>query len=283
MHKRLRNLACLCAVVLSGTAVWGALAAADSNISGTVPQSYSAGPAVLTSMLVELKPGTAATVVPLTSQDLHRMLGVVVPVNDAAIVLTPQAASSQQVLVAASGNYGLLVSTQNGPIKAGDYLTASAIPGISMKADSDQPEVTGRAAENFTAGSPKSLEKASLKNRLGLTTTVSIGRIAAGVKFAPNPLYQKNSGLNGFLTKSAAGIANKPVSAVKAYLGAIVLLAALVITSTIFYSATRSSMVAIGRNPLARSAISRGLVRNIIVGLLIFGGGVLTAYLVLHS
>src|SRR6185312_15415943 len=111
------------------------------NISSGVTQSYNADTSVVqTGMLVELKPKDPTTVVPLPDSDIKHMLGVVVPQNNAAIVLTPQNVTTQQVLVATTGHYNVLATNQNGPIKVGDYLTISALDGVAMKASEAQSE-----------------------------------------------------------------------------------------------------------------------------------------------
>jgi hypothetical protein len=231
-------------------------------------------------MAVELSPKDQTTVIPLSVKDLRNMVGVVLPVNDAAIVLTPQTPSAQQVLVSAAGHYSLLVSNQNGPVKAGDYLSASSLPGIAMKAGSDQVQAVGRAAGNFNGNG--SVGKVTLKTDQGRNTTVAIGHIPVDVQLAPNPAFQKNgSGVAGFVTKTANAIANRPVSPTRAYLSTGVVLATLFIVGIMFYAGTRSGITAVGRNPLAQAAITRSLLQTIIVGLVIFGLGIVAAYIIL--
>jgi hypothetical protein len=268
--------------LLFGAAVpAGVVAVASSGLSGAVTQSYNADPSVLAGMIVELKAKDQATVIPLAGKDIRSMVGVVVPVNDAAIVLTPQSAKTQQVLVAASGRYSLLVSNQNGSIKAGDYLAVSALDGIGMKASADQVEIVGRAAAAFS-GNSNVIEAVPLKNSQGRTTTVTIGHIPVDVRLAPNPQFKNASNLPGFLTRAANSVTNKPVSPARIYLSAIVLLTTLFITGSMFYSSIRSGIVAIGRNPLAKKAIGRGLVQTITAALIIFTAGVFAVYLILN-
>ncbi len=281
MRKYLNCLYRFCALVLLAGALAPAVpaAAASSDVSGPVTQSYNADPAVLPGMVVELKSKDQTTIIPLTSHDIRNMSGVVVPANDAAIVLTPQSVSTQQVLVATSGRYGLLVSNQNGPIKAGDYLSVSALAGISMKAGTDQAEIIGRAVNNFK-GSSNVIGTVPLKDSSGRATTVAIGYIPVDVHLAPNPLFHDAS-IPGFLAKVANGVANKPVSPVRVYLGAAVLLASLFITGSIFYGGVRSGIIATGRNPLARKAIDLSLLQTMAAALIIFAAGVLAVYLIL--
>jgi hypothetical protein len=100
------------------------MANVSADSSSTVTQSYNAQPSVLSGMLVELKSKSDNTVIPLATSDLGKMLGVVVPVSDSPIVLTTTTSTTdQQVLVANSGQYNVLVSNQNGSIQSGDRLT----------------------------------------------------------------------------------------------------------------------------------------------------------------
>lgn len=60
--------------------------------------------------------------------------------------LTPE---GRPVLLALSGRVPLRVSMENGPIEAGDYLTASSTPGVAMKA-TRPGQMIGKALENFS-------------------------------------------------------------------------------------------------------------------------------------
>jgi hypothetical protein len=256
-----------------------AAAAASSDVSGAVTQSYSADSSVLSGMVVELK-SKSQVVTPLPNQDVANMLGVVVPADDASVVLTPQSASTQQVLVATSGRYDVLVSNQNGSIKTGDYLAVSALPGIVMKASADQAEIIGRAAAAFN-GTGNVISTVSLKNSLGSKATVAITQLPVNVQLAPNPLYQGGNDLPGFLSRAASSITNKQVSSTRVYLSIVVLAATIFVIGSMFYGGVRSGIMAIGRNPLAKKAIGQGLIQTIITGLIIFVIGMFAAYLIL--
>jgi hypothetical protein len=279
-HSRLlfsfSSLLCLFGLAV-GTAP---VAATDSNLSGAAAQSYSADSSVLPGMLVELKSQSQTTVTPLKASDIRNMLGVVVPVNDAPITLTPQSASAQQALVAASGRYNVLASTQDGPIKAGDYIAISALPGIGMKATNGQAEVVGQATGGFN-GTSGVISTTTLKTSLGHSSTIAIGSVPISVRLGANPLFQSSSNLPGFLSRAATSIANKPVSPVRVYLSIIILLAILFITAAMFYGGVRSSIVAMGRNPLAKKSIIRDLLQTMVGGLIIFVVGMLAVYLIL--
>jgi len=256
-------------------------AVTSSTISNGVTQSYNAAPSVDIGMVVELKAKDPSTVVPLPAGDIQDMLGVVVPAENATIVLAPQTVSRQQVLVATSGHYDVLVSNQNGPINIGDYITISAIAGVGMKADDDQNEVLGKAAGAFS-GTANVIGSVALKNTIGHTTTVSIGRIPVDIVIAHNPLFQKSADyVPSFLSKVAVAVATHPVSAARIYLSMALLFVTALVTGNMLYSGVRSGMTAIGRNPLSRKSIIRSLIETVIAGLIIFVVGVFAVYLLL--
>jgi len=252
------------------------------NISSGVTQSYNADTSVVqTGMLVELKPKDPTTVVPLPDSDIKHMLGVVVPQNNAAIVLTPQNVTTQQVLVATTGHYNVLATNQNGPIKVGDYLTISALDGVAMKASEAQSEVIGKAAGNFS-GTANVIGQISLKDTLGHTSQVALGRIPLDITIAQNPLAAKSSDyVPSFLSKAAITVASKPVSAARIYLSMVLLFITAVFTGNMLYSGIRSGMIAVGRNPLSKKSIMRSLIETVIAGLIIFVAGVFAVYLLL--
>ncbi len=283
MYKyfRQRNIVVILLILLGIALSIIPAAATSSTITGTVIQSYNAGPSVLPSMIVESQSKDKTIVTPLSSNDMDNMLGVVISSANATIVLAPQNPSAQQVLVAPSGRYNVLVSNQNGSINPGDYLTISNIPGVAMKADTVHSLVIGKAVNSFNGNNR--ISTVSLKNSQNGSENVAVGRIVANVQLAPNPLYLKNSNsVLVFLTRAEYNVTNKPVSSLRTYLVAMVFLATILITIVVLYTGVRSSMIAIGRNPLAKSAISGGLVRTIFAGIIVFATGTATVYLILN-
>lgn len=254
----------------------------STNISGSLIQSYNANSTVLTGMIVMLKAKSQDVVVPLTYKESTNMLGVVIPVNNATISLTPQTSSStEQVLVSTSGNYITLVSTQGGPIKAGDFLTMSSIAGIAMKANKEQQQVVGRAIGSFTGAN--ALETTPITGGTGQPKTVSIGSIPVDLRLAPNPEYHTSNTLPGAVTKTANAVAGKEVGLPQVYLSLTLLILTFFVTGIIYYGAVRSSIISIGRNPLSKKSIILGLIKVLTAGSFIFSSGVIAAYLVLKT
>lgn len=268
-------------LVLMPLSATAATTANNQDISQAVTQSYNADASVQLGMIVKLKDKDATTIEPLSQGGIKNMLGVTVAANDAALTLTPQNVKQQQVYVATYGRYMTLVSTQNGPIKSGDYITISSLAGIGMKAGADQSVVLGKSSGNFS-GLSNVEGTVDVKDDKGHSAKVAIGRIPVSLEVAHNPLASKATDyVPSFLAKTAVTIAGKPVSAARIYLGAITLLVSALVTGNILYSGVKSGMTAIGRNPLSRKSIIRSLIQTVIAGLIIFVVGVFAVYLLL--
>lgn len=262
--------------------VWPAVNAAtpDKDISDTIIQNYKADPSVVSGMIVGYKGKDRTTVVPLTNKTARDMLGVVVPIDNAPFALTAQTVGSGQVLVATSGHYQALVSTQSGNVKSGDYLTMSALPGIVMKSSAYQENIVGTAEGDFSGGQ-KTIQTVPIKDGNGKTINVSIGTVPVNLRLAPNPSYVRNNSLPGVLTTAANAVANKTVSLIQIYLSIALLSLTFFVVGIIFYGAVRSSLISIGRNPLSRSSVIAGLLKVLVLGLIILGAGLVASYLVL--
>ena len=64
--------------------------------------------------------------------------------------------TGKPVLLALNGRVPVKVSTENGPVKAGDYLTASSTPGVAMKA-TKPGQMIGTALEDFDTNAPSGM------------------------------------------------------------------------------------------------------------------------------
>lgn len=254
---------------------------APANISQSVSRSYNADANLQLGMMVRLKPTDKGTVEPVKQSDINGLLGVIVPANESTITLTPSDSKTKQVFVASNGRFLTLVSNQNGPIKAGDAITISALAGIGMRADANQPIILGRAITDFN-GSSNVVGKVTVKDQAGKSRDVSISRITVSVSITTNPLASReNDKVPEFLNKAAIGLVGKPVSAARIYLGLVTLLVSAFVAANLVYSGVRNGMIAIGRNPLSRKSIFRSLFQTVIAGLIVFFIGVLSVYVLL--
>lgn len=247
----------------------------------TVVESYGSDSTLQKGIIVKLTNKDARKIEPVSQDNLAKMKGVVVAANDAPVTLSGSTTAKQQVYVATFGSYDVLVSNQNGSIKAGDYISISALAGIGMKATEGQQLIVGKALAGFD-GHAKVLSSATLNSQSNRKVTVSLGLVPVDLGIARNPLYKDNtSNLPGFLQRSSDSLAGKPVAALRIYLGIVVLAVTTVIAGSLLYAGVRSSMVSIGRNPLAKRSITRSLLQVMMLGLTVFLSGLLGVYLLL--
>lgn len=252
--------------------------AADST---AVTQQYGSDGTLQEGMIVRLATNDAASVVPLETDKAQQMLGVTVSANDAALTLSGDQ-SSHGIFVATSGRYKVLVSDQNGPIAANDYISISALDGVGMKATAKQQTVLGRAAESFT-GSKNVIGTSTLTTADHRKIDVSLGRVAVDIGVGKNPHYQQEQPIGniGFLRDFSNGVAGKTVSVPRLYLALAILLVSAVMAGSVLYGGVRSGILAIGRNPLAKTTISRGLIQVVLTSVVIFVIGLFAVYLIL--
>lgn len=243
-----------------------------------VTQGYGTDTVIQRGMLVQLKKDDPSKVEPVTQDTADKLFGVAVDANDAPVTLS---AEGKKAFVATAGKYDVLVSTQNGNIKAGDYIAVSAIDGIGMKAGTKEPFIIGRALADFD-GSINKIGASKVKANDGSEKEVLIGRVQSDVQVAGNPLLRpEKANVPEFLRKAAESIADKPVPTARIYVSVFVFIATTVVAGILMYGGVRSAIISIGRNPLGKKAIVRGMFQVIITGLIVFILGVFGVYLLL--
>lgn len=248
-----------------------------------VTYAYQTDTPLQRGMIVRLSEKDKNKVVPLSEKSSTKMEGVIVAANDAPVTLSTADSTSQQVYVATTGRYSVLVSNQGGPIKANDYVTVSSLDGIGMKAGSKQPVVVGKALAAFD-GKTSVSGKATLKDETGRKVEVAVGLVPIDISISRNPLEKiSESRVPGvaFLQSGASVLVNKTVDPARLYLSVVILIIVAAIAGSILYSGVRNSLVSIGRNPLAKASIVRGLIQVVVVSIIIFIIGLIGVYLLL--
>jgi hypothetical protein len=145
-----------------------------------------------------------------------------------------------------------------------------------MKAGTEQPIIIGKALSDFD-GKQGVIGTQSVDGQ-----TVAVGRISVDVGIAGNPLAKpKNRNVPSFLQTAGESIANKSVSAPRLYAGLAVLLGTLLIAGAILYTGVHSSITSIGRNPLSRHSIAKGLMQVIGASIIVLIVGIFGVYLLL--
>ena len=243
-----------------------------------VSEGYNSDQELQRGMIVKLKNGDSTKVESVGINNAEHMHGVVVAANDAPVTL---AKDGQKVFVATNGQYDILVSSQNGNIAAGDYVSASSLTGIGMKAGTKEPFVIGRALSNFDSNNV--ISTVEVKDSTGANKSVSIARVRIDIGVAKNPLLKATeSNVPQFLQKASSTIAGKPVNALRVYIGILVFGITTIVAASLMYGGVRSGITSIGRNPLSRKSVIRGMFQVIITGLIVFITGVFGVYLILR-
>jgi hypothetical protein len=241
-------------------------------------QGYNSDQSIQKGMIVRLKKEDTTKVELVSTDSADQMHGVVVDSNDAPVTLS---AEGQKIFVANGGHFDVLVSDQNGAVAPGDFLTISAIDGIGMKAGTKEPVVIGRALKGFS-GRDNIISTTEVKDTKGASVKVNLGYVEADISVGRNPLLKsKDPNLPTFLKKAIEEVAGRQVSATRAYIAVFVFLASCLVAGALLYSGVRSGLVSLGRNPLSRKSIIRGMLQVVLIALIVFISGVFGVYLIL--
>lgn len=247
-------------------------------LAQAVTQGYGSEQALQRGMIVRLKKSDASKVEAVKQENADQTYGVAVDANDAPVTLS---AEGQKVFVATGGRFDVLVSTQGGPVAAGDYIAVSAIDGIGMKAGDKDEIAIGRALGSFD-GKTNAISTTEIKDSAGVKRSVNIGRVQADVAVAKNPLLKATEpNLPEALKKVSESIAGKPVNPMRVYVAMVVFLVSTIVAGTLMYGGVRSSLISIGRNPLGKKSIIRGMFQIILTGMTVFISGIFGVYLLL--
>jgi len=253
----------------------------SENAAGVQP--YSSSTSLQVGTIVQLTGTKSGVVEPATYAAMQNMLGVVVDPNLLPLTITDNNLKNE-TYVATDGQFDVLVSTQNGAIKEGDYLTMSNVDGVAMKAGTyeQQKMVFGRATAAFD-GKTNVIGTTTLKYSNGQSSpTVQFGAIPVSIGIARNPnQISTKVNLPPFLQQLGQAVAQKPIGPQRIYLSLLIMGLSIMVALITLYSGVRSALVAIGRNPLSKKSIFRGLAEVILTGFLILIIGLFAVYLLL--
>jgi len=220
--------------------------------------------------------------------------GLAVPAsNSNATILVGVAASSplielstgehDSVQVAVGGTVDAFVSDAGGAVRIGDKITSSPVSGIGMKATTAS-EIVGTAQADLS--SVKTVTKAfTATNGQKISVKVGLLPITVNVSYysASTSETAIASILPPFLQSVANSITGKQVSPLRVLLGACALILGFIAITTMLYAAIRSQVISIGRNPLAQSALRKGLVDVIVAAIVVLIITIVAVYGVLFS
>lgn len=163
--------------------------------------------------------------------------------------------------VVRSGVTTVNVTTLNGPIKYGDYITSSQIPGKGQKA-ADSGYVAGIALGNFDGTGSQTVD--------GPRGQVNLGQIAIAVRIEyaelTNPRFAGR--LFGFVGTTFLENVADPRNfgnAIRYSAAGLIVLLSFTFAFLTFSRSIAKSIEALGRNPLAKSAIQLSIIINIVL------------------
>ncbi len=167
-------------------------------------------------------------------------------------------------LVISSGVATVRVSSLNGNISDGDFLTSSENDGVSQKATRNG-YVLGIALEDYQSDD-----------------TNSVGRIQVMVNIHPSGAFSGSRGnLLQFIREGLTVPIFEPIESLRYLLAIAIILIAFTLGMIYFGRASRAGIEAIGRNPLAKRVIQFTVLLNIALTIVIILVGLGIAYLIL--
>lgn len=243
------------------------------------PTSYQSDTKLVTGTIVQVNEKDSTKVIPATQKELDKMYGVIINPDSQAVTI---AGDPNQVLVATSGKYDTLVTNENGSIKAGDTVTMSSLKGTAMKSSYKQRILYGKALESFD-GKNNTIGSVTLKDTAGKDfQTVKLGKIMVAIDIRNNPeIESTKTNLPQKLERIGLAIADKPVSGVRLYLSMGIVLVTIITAIVVLYAGVRNSIISLGRNPLSKKSIFRGLLEIILVSFIVLIIGMAAVYLLL--
>jgi hypothetical protein len=233
-------------------------------LAADITRPFQSSELLPTGTLVSLAEGTEDTVKAANSENEEQLIGVVVSSEDALINIDKTKVSVQ---VAVSGRANALVSDVYGDIKSGDLISRSPITGVGAKARPGSTVVGVAQAdftsisENTTTTTVNEIGKGEMQATVGsIPVIVSLGQATGG-----NVDGQFGSGVRGALSD----VAGKPVSTTRMIVVSFIIILTLIILTAMIVTATKNGIVALSRNPLAKTVIFEGLAQVLVMIVLV--------------
>jgi len=187
--------------------------------------------------------------------------GIVGVIVDIPALSLEDKSSKEEKYLLTTGTAVVRVSSSNGNIKTGDLITSSVAKGVGQKA-TQEGYILGNALEDYTG---KEAGKISVSLHPSFNTSA--------VTLRTNLLNNFNLALSSPF--------QSPVNSLRYFLAGLIAIIALGAGLAFFGRVTSKGIEALGRNPLATTAIIISIIINLILALGIMSVGVAIAYFVL--
>jgi hypothetical protein len=239
-------------LILGLTLLPGGMASA-SAASSNVSHAYHSNSTITNGSVVSLDPKQAGYVVPANTDNGTSVVGVSVDSNDSLVAVD---AGSGGVQVATSGTASVFVSNLSGDIAAGDQVAVSPFDGIGMKATADS-QIIGvalTALNSKTTGTTRQ----TVKDSSGTSKTVTVGSIRISISPGSASKGGSSDKING-LQKMVQSLTGKVIPTARIVVALCITVVTLIVMIALIYGSVYSTIISVGRNPLAKYAIFRSL------------------------
>ena len=262
----------LAVVVLSGTIITPLTVHAATLIS----QGFMSNGSLAVGSIVSLKKDSTDFVESTVADTTNNILGIVINTDGSQVSVSSD--KGNQVQVATNGLEQVLVSNINGDIAVGDAITGSPISGVGMKATGNS-KVVG-IAQDALPNSTSS--KQSYKDKSGQQHDVLLGTVPVLVNVAYFYKQPDKTLLPATVQNIANSLAGKKVSSLPILISVGIFVVTMVMVVSIIYSMIHSSIISVGRNPMAQAAVYRNVIQLSVLVLVILGVSVGSIYMVLR-
>jgi F0F1-type ATP synthase membrane subunit c/vacuolar-type H+-ATPase subunit K len=209
---------------------------------------------------------------PANSPYSNKIFGVL----EQSAVIVYRDVSNQKKPVARNGIAAVNVTSANGAIKKGDFITSSSIAGKGQKAD-QSGYVLGIALEDFSGQGAQALPNSQLK-----TGKINV---ALRIEYAEINSARSVNQLVQYINQAIFKDLQDPTAFAQIirYLAAgLTVMIAFVISFLTFSRAITKGVEGIGRNPLAKNAIQFSIIVNAALTTVIALVGVIASFIILR-
>lgn len=173
------------------------------------------------------------------------------------------------------GEAAVNITTLNGPIATGDYITSSPVPGKGQKATEISGYILGTALSSFEEKDGTPLEVSGKRVSAGKV------KVAIGIGPASPVIARAGGGIFGALARVAGSFffsikySKQTERIVRYFLAGLVAMSTILINFNSFGRNITKGIESIGRNPLAKIYIQTMIVFNMVLIAIISLGGIL--------
>lgn len=205
-----------------------------------------------------------------------RLFGIVQDELQSIVVFKPKGSTGKPI--SRSGVVEVNVTTLNGPIKPGDYITSSSAPGKGQKAT-----ISGYIV-GLSMGSLSETEGADLQVN---DKSVKVGKIpvAIQIEFADINTPRSAARLLGYFNSSLFKNIQDPekfANVIKFMVAGAIAIGSFLLGFFTFARSIPKGVEAVGRNPLAKGAIQFSMILNIIFTIAITAVGIVASVLIIR-